>query len=618
MPQLIYRAMVIGNKEVYNGRNAPVFGMTQSGTPMPTDTPVQIDSATLTFTMRDIWAHRMIGHFKGQTPFDEGFSQQGGVRSIDQRNPDCFRSIGELVMEGDGGSAGTLKSGSEIIITVNWSAAVTPTSPPTSVTVTPAIAETTARLAWSGAQGGIANGITSYRIQRRDSQNGADWSAWVDEGTVTGTSKTVDAPPTRGHLRMFRVRAIGSAGEPWAGGWKESPALRRNRLPADPANVSASPALHESGAVTLSWGASADPDGNLDHYEVEKQENGGPWEALGSTGTAGCTHTPTAPRGTLLRYRVRAVDALGAASAWVLTNEVRRNRLPSAPGNLTASPLLHQSGGVLFGWEASSDPDGNLQGYHLESRVSTNGSSWGMWTDAGNTAGTSIRLTPVLAPGGRTQLRIRAVDTLGAKSEPVLFPEIRQNTPPPEPTVRVPAEDAALNSMEVLCFAEAGADPDHHAQTLQVRVDQGSWQTLPGGKARIHVPGGSHTLLFRAVDALDGTSGSVSRAVTVTPAAWSREIHPGTVIANALISHCTDITELLAAVNRVRRAYGLDAIQLPGSIGRWADWKAQMLALQAGLTACTALAGETISWATVDGYPSAAVINGIRRAVEQL
>jgi hypothetical protein len=620
MPQVVYHYSVIGNRDVYNGRNAPEFDPSSvTGTPIPNDsTPITITQAIARWTVRDDWSKNVLlrkGDPDGTILMSAWFGNGQGEMS---KNAAYYRSFGHITMQGDGGTAGTLKSGTEITVTIDWQVAITQTTPPTSVTVTPTTAETTARLAWSGAQGGTANAITSYRIQRRDSQNGADWSAWTDEGTVTSTSKTVDAPQTRGHLRMFRVCAIGSAGEAYAGGWTESPALRKNQLPADPANVTASPALHESGAVTLSWNASADPDGNFERYELEKQENGGSWEALGSTGTASFSHTPTAPRGTLLRYRVRAVDALGAASAWTNSNDVRRNRLPSVPTNLALSPLLHQSGGVTLNWTAAQDADNNLQSYVLEQRTGADGQAWSGWSSVGSTAETTITIQPVLAAGTLLQIRIRAMDDLEAVSDWAYFPTVRQNTPPAAPSVHVPTDGADLNSMEVLCYAEAGADPDSHAQTLQVRADQGAWLTLASGKGRIHVPGGNHTLLFRAVDALGAVSDTVGRAVRVQPATWSRAIHPGTVISNSLISHRADIAEMLTAVNRIRDAYGLSAIQLPGTVGRWADWKAQMLAMQDGLTACAALAGEIISWAAVEAYPSAAVINGIREAVQTL
>ena len=91
-------------------------------------------------------------------------------------------------------------------------------------------------------------------------------------------------------------------------------------------------------------------------------------------------------------------------------------------------------------------------------------------------------------------------------------------------------------------------------------------------------------------------------------------IDTGTVIANHTISHRTDIEELLGAVNTMRTYYGLAAVKLPGTVGKWADWKPQMKALQNGIEEVrTALDKTAHTWLAVPSWPTADVINELRQ-----
>lgn len=309
MPRTIYTSTVFGNVDVYNGRNAPVFSMYMTGTAFPNDTTnVRIDSAFLTFTMRDIWSHNMIGRFNGTVPFEESFNQAGGRRTIDQRNPKCFQNITELVMEGNGGQAGVLKSQTEIRIEVNWSIAVSKCKAPTSAVLDASIAEGAANLLYSGAAGGNGNAIGFYQVQHRD-WDGSSWGSWMYDSSQTnggGSGSTkVQPPDERGRKREFRIRAVGAAGEAYASDWvTATPALQKNRLPNAPTIIY--PVSGETNSESLFFKAKneGDPDGQSVtlHYRVDSGE----WIAFGGEVSLSLKGRHT--------IRIRATDAMGVSA----------------------------------------------------------------------------------------------------------------------------------------------------------------------------------------------------------------------------------------------------------------------------------------------------------------
>lgn len=132
-----------------------------------------------------------------------------------------------------------------------------PCGQPTSITISPTVAETSATLAWSGATGGGANSITGYEIEYRDSADGENWGAWQVFAVVASSSgsgtRTVDPPSTRGYYRQFRIRTRGALGEAFYSDWVTSGTLRKNVLPSPPSVFTATPEVYDGGSITLSW-----------------------------------------------------------------------------------------------------------------------------------------------------------------------------------------------------------------------------------------------------------------------------------------------------------------------------------------------------------------------------
>lgn len=141
-----------------------------------------------------------------------------------------------------------------------------------------------------------------------------------------------------------------------------------NVAPNTPSSITVPDTIRGGEDTSIIWSSSTDPDGNLDGYIVERSYNGGSsWSQIyqgRSTST-----TTTIPFGTeTVMFRVQAYDTYGEKSGW-RTSETRtvvNNRAPAAPPSISV-PLKPAGGEKLtVTWTASTDADGNLEGYELE------------------------------------------------------------------------------------------------------------------------------------------------------------------------------------------------------------------------------------------------------------
>lgn len=178
MPRVTYSYLVIGNRDVYNGRNAPSFGSPAiSGKPLPAaNIPAKITKVGISWTVRDNWMKNII-LWKGDTgdtrlgsaSFGAGWGNLSTRRALYQGG------LPTITMEGDGGTAGTLKSGSSIVITIDWQY----TDVPSTLTVGDADAGT-------AAAASIRATFSNYRHRIRY-QLGEAATDWVElpAGTLT-------------------------------------------------------------------------------------------------------------------------------------------------------------------------------------------------------------------------------------------------------------------------------------------------------------------------------------------------------------------------------------------------------------------------------------------------
>ena len=252
-------------------------------------------------------------------------------------------------------------------VAVNYTP-ITLCTAPTSVSVAPSLCENDPTLSASGAAGGSANAITGYEIQYAESANGASYGEWTALKTVSTTgaslSTTVTLPSVRAYSRKYRLRTLGAAGSSYYSGWAETNAIKRNSLPTAPTSFSAAPEVYVSGAIALTYSGATDPDGNLSTHNIQFATKSGveAWSGWSSLDNGLTSHTPILTPGQSIKYRVRAVDALGAVSDWLESNACVKNTAPAAPtvNYPQAGKTIHNNRPRIL-ITLGADPEGHLQ-----------------------------------------------------------------------------------------------------------------------------------------------------------------------------------------------------------------------------------------------------------------
>lgn len=203
-----------------------------------------------------------------------------------------------------------------------------------------------------------------------------------------------------------------------------------NNPPSIPTSINLPSTIKGGTSCSVSWSAATDPDGNLEGYIVERSYNGGSsWSQI-YQGSATSTST-TIPHGTsTVMFRVCAYDTDGEKSGWCTSSNktVLNNRAPSAPPSINV-PVSPQGGYTLgITWAASSDPDGNLEGYRVERQWDGKGG----WTQIYQTSNLSYAETIPKGEHTSVAYRVRAYDTFGETSGYTTSPErtISNNTAP--------------------------------------------------------------------------------------------------------------------------------------------------------------------------------------------
>lgn len=206
--------------------------------------------------------------------------------------------------------------------------------------------------------------------------------------------------------------------------------LTDNTPPGAPTSITIPETIRGGEDTSIIWSASTDPDGNLDGYIVQRSYDGGSfWEQVyqgRSTST-----TVSVPFGTqTIMFRVQAYDTSGEKSGWTTSPNrvVINNHAPSAPPSISV-PLTPVGGESLsVTWTASTDADGNLEGYELERQWDGAGAFTQIYKGAGLSYQDSI------PKGEHTSVvyRVRAYDSFASYSSYTTSPSrtIDNNTAP--------------------------------------------------------------------------------------------------------------------------------------------------------------------------------------------
>ena len=188
--------------------------------------------------------------------------------------------------------------------------------------------------------------------------------------------------------------------------------VKTNQPPTTPSSISVPENISGGSTITVSWGASTDPDGNLEGYIVERSDNGGSsWSQI-YQGNATSTQNSVAYGTQSVMYRVKAYDADGEQSGYRTSSQVEviNNTAPSAPPSISVPTEVKGGSTLQITWSASSDTEGNVSGYVLERKVDD-----GEWTQV--LKENALSYTDTITKGwGTVAYRVKAYDAYNAES----------------------------------------------------------------------------------------------------------------------------------------------------------------------------------------------------------
>lgn len=204
--------------------------------------------------------------------------------------------------------------------------------------------------------------------------------------------------------------------------------VQTNQPPTTPPSISVPENISGGSTITISWGASTDPDGNLEGYIVERSDNGGSsWSQI-YQGNATSTQNSVAYGTQSVMYRVKAYDSNGEQSGYRTSSQVEviNNTAPSAPPSISVPTEVKGGSTLQITWSASSDAEGNVSGYVLERKVDE-----GEWTQV--LKENVLSYTDTITKGwGTVAYRVKAYDAYNAESAYTTSPTrtVNNNTAP--------------------------------------------------------------------------------------------------------------------------------------------------------------------------------------------
>ena len=346
-------------------------------------------------------------------------------------------------------------------------------------------------LSWVLPSGGAE--VTDYEYEQDGSGTWTSTGGTATDYTVTGL--------TNGQTYTFKVRAVNSAGASAASA--ASASVTPATEPDAPTGLGATVSDQR---VDLIWTAPASDGGqSITDYEYE-QGGSGTWISTGGTATSYTIRNLT--NGQPYRFRVRALNSVGAGAASAASPNVTPATEPDAPPVLSATVSDQR---VDLIWTAPASNGGApILRYEYELDFS------GTWTSTGGTA-TSYTVTG-LTNGQSYTFRVRALNRVGAG--------LASSSQSATPTSTVVAPDTPFglsatpgNRQVMLSWVQ----PSGGAALTDYEYDQDgsvTW-TSTGGKAPSHTVTGltngqSYTFKVRAVNSAGQSAASGSQSATPT------------------------------------------------------------------------------------------------------
>ena len=320
--------------------------------------------------------------------------------------------------------------------------------------------------------------------------------------------------------------------------------VQTNQPPTTPSSISVPENISGGSTITISWGASTDPDGNLEGYIVERSDNGGSsWSQI-YQGNATSTQNSVAYGTQSVMYRVKAYDSNGEQSGYRTSSQVEviNNTAPSAPPSISVPTEVKGGSTLQITWSASSDTEGNVSGYVLERKVDD-----GEWTQV--LKENALSFTDTITKGwGTVVYRVKAYDAYNAESAWTTSQTrtVNNNT---APTITCDYEDNQNLGTKTSGFTVSYSVNDEDAAdsvTVTEKMDGVVKRTFTATKSQnnsfavtgeyfMKLLNGNHTMVIEASDGKETTTLTLTFAKKVVKAVITLETP---MDADAKISIC--------------------------------------------------------------------------------
>lgn len=320
--------------------------------------------------------------------------------------------------------------------------------------------------------------------------------------------------------------------------------VQTNQPPTTPTSISVPENISGGSTITISWGSSTDPDGNLEGYIVERSDNGGSsWSQI-YQGNATSTQNSVAYGTQSVMYRVKAYDSNGEQSGYRTSSQVEviNNTAPSAPPSISVPTEVKGGSTLQITWSASSDTEGNVSGYVLERKVDE-----GEWTQV--LKDNALSYTDTITKGwGTVAYRVKAYDAYNAESAWTTSQTrtVNNNT---APTITCDYEDNQNLGTKTSGFTVSYSVNDEDAAdsvTVTEKMDGVVKRTFTATKSQnnsfavtgeyfMKLLNGNHTMVIEASDGKETTTLTLTFAKKVVKAVITLE---APMDADAKISIC--------------------------------------------------------------------------------
>lgn len=188
---------------------------------------------------------------------------------------------------------------------------------------------------------------------------------------------------------------------------------------------------------------------------------------------------------------------------------VFQNTAPSTPASISVPSSINGGTSITVSWAASTDAEGNLEGYIVE-RSPNGGSSWSQIYQG---SATSTSNTVAFGTESVT-FRVKAYDSAGLESgwKTSNTVTVTNNRAPSAPgSLTVPAIVRGGSTLAISWTAASDSDGNLSGYELERQVDGGSWTKIYKGSARAYtdtITSGWNTVAYRvrSYDSYNATS----------------------------------------------------------------------------------------------------------------